>query len=242
VTRRARAALAALSLVLAGPARASYREIVVDDGGRIVGHVRVAGEVTPLPPAPVYREKTYCGDTMPDERLVVGATGGLAGAVVYLIGVEAGKPISRAPVVLDNRRCAFVPHVLAGSVGQTLEIHNADPFLHDAHALFGPRTLFNLAILKDRTVRRTLADVGITHVNCNLRHTWMHAHLFVTDGPYTTVTDGDGRYAIDDVPPGDYTLAVWHELLGDRERAVTVAAWHELAADFELEAVAPAVP
>lgn len=240
--RSARAALAVLALATAGPVRASYRETAVENGGRIVGRVRVVGEVTPLPPAPVYKEKAYCGETMPDERLVVGKGGGLAGAVVYLVGVEAGKPIPRASLVLDNRGCAFVPHVLTGSVGQTLEIHNADPFLHDAHALLGARTLFNLAILRDRTVRRTLADVGVTHVNCNLRHTWMHAHLFVTDGPYATVTDADGRYAIDDVPPGTYTLAVWHELLGDRERPVTVAAWHELAADFELDAVAPAAP
>ena len=141
-----------------------------------------------------------------------------------------------------HRKCAFVPHVLAASAGQTLEIHNADPFLHDAHALFGPRTLFNLGILKERTVRRALTDTGVTHVNCNLRHTWMHAYLFVTDGPYHAVTDAHGRYAIDDVPPGTYTLAVWHELLGDREREVTVAAEHELLVDFELQAVAPDVP
>ena len=95
------------------------------------------------------------------------------------------------------------------SIGQTLEIENQDPFLHDAHAILGPDTLFNLAIPKGRTVHHVLDTVGTAHVNCNVRHTWMHAHLFVTDDPYHTVTDPSGRFVLDDVPPGTYTIAVW---------------------------------
>jgi plastocyanin len=226
-------------LTVSGPATGSYREMGVTDGGRIAGRVRLAGDVTPLPPQPVFKERAYCGDTMPDERLVTDADRDLAGAVVYLVGVEAGKAVPRVPVTFENRKCAFVPHVLVASVGQTVEMRNEDPFLHDAHALLGPRTLFNLAILKGRTVRRELTDPGIVHVNCNLRHTWMHAYIFVTEGPYRTVTDTRGRYTLDDVPPGTYTLAVWHELLGDHERQVTIPQAQELSVDFDLQAVAP---
>jgi plastocyanin len=239
---RTRAALVAAWLAVATPARASYREIAVTDGGRLAGRVRVTGPVPTLPPSPVYREQSFCGTTMPDQRLVVDATGGVANAVVHLVGVEAGKAIPKMPVVLDNRRCAFVPHVVAGSVGQTLEIRNADPFLHDAHAILGPRTLFNVAILKNRTVRRPLLDAGVSHVNCNLLHTWMHAWLFVTEEPYVVVTGPDGRWALDDVPSGTYRLAVWHEMLGDRERDVTIAPGRELHVDVDLPSVAPNAP
>jgi plastocyanin len=228
---------------LCGAGASAYRETGVTNGGRIVGTVRVAGDVTPLPPQPVFKEKEFCGDSVPDERLVIDPAGHLGGAVVHLVGIEAGKRVPVAePVRLDNRQCAFVPHVVAASVGQTLEMHNEDPFLHDAHAILGTQTLFNLAIPKGRTVHSVLAAPGVVHVNCNVRHTWMHAYLFVTDDPYHAVTDRDGRFALDDVPPGTHTITVWHELLGMSQRQVTVAPGETATVDFELAAVAPVKP
>jgi hypothetical protein len=143
------------------------------------------------------------------------------------------------PVVLDNVKCAFVPHVLSATVGQTLEIHNSDPFPHDAHAWLGTRTLFNVGILPGHTSRQPLADAGLIHINCNVRHTWMHAYVSVSDDPYHAVTGADGRFAIDQVPPGTYTLRIWHELLGSVDRPVTVEAGKTATVDFALPATAP---
>ena len=230
-------------IACSGAATAAYREVAVADGGRIVGTVRIVGVVAPPPPQPVFKEREFCGETVPDDRLVVDAAGHLAGVVVHLDGIEAGKPVPRSePVRLDNRRCAFVPHVVAASVGQTLEMRNEDPFLHDAHAFLGAQTLFNLAIPKGRTVRHVLDRAGIAHVNCNVRHTWMHAYLIVTDDPYHAVTDGGGRFTLDDVPPGTYTVVAWHEMLGTVERRVTVAPGETATLDIELEGVAPEAP
>jgi plastocyanin len=227
-------------LVVAVAVEAAYRDTQVTDGGGISGRVRVVGEIAPLPPQPVFKEKDYCGETVVDERLVTDAAGGLAGAVVHLVDVVAGKPVASSDEVrLDNRKCAFVPHVASASVGQRLEMRNYDPFLHDAHAWLGSRTLFNLAIPKGRTVSQTLTDPGIVHVNCNVRHTWMHAYLFIAEHPYHAVTDASGHFALDQVPPGTYTIAVWHELLGSREQKVTVAPGQTTTVDFELQAVAP---
>jgi hypothetical protein len=70
----------------------------------------------------------------------------------------------------------------------------------------------------------------------------MHGYLFVTEDPYHAVTDGGGRFVIDEVPPGTYTIAVWHEILGNRERQVTVAPGETVTVDFTLDAVAPEKP
>jgi len=227
--------------LVAGMAAADYREMAVTNGGTISGRVRVSGDVPHLPPQPVFKEKDVCGDAMPDQRLVVGAGGALANVVVALANITQGKPVPRDRVVmLDNVKCAFVPHVLSASVGQMLKIHNSDPFLHDAHALLGARTLFNVAIPKGVTVRKPLAYPGLVHLNCNVRHTWMHAYLYVAEHPYHAVTGADGTFRLDDVPPGTYTLTVWHELLGSKDRAVTVESGKTVTVDIDLPSVAAA--
>jgi len=231
------------SCVVAHGAAAEYREMAVPDGGIVSGTVLVAGEVPALAPQPVYKELGFCGNAMPDQRLTVGPGGALANAVVQVVSVPAGKPVPRdQPVVLDNVKCAFVPHVRGATVGQTLEIHNSDPFMHDAHAWLGTRSLFNVGILPGHTSRQPLTDAGLVHINCNVRHTWMHAYVFVGDDPYHAVTGADGRFAIDQVPPGTYVLRVWHELLGSVDRPVSVEAGKTATVDVALPLAAPVPP
>ena len=223
-----------------GPAAAEYKEIAVTNGGAIAGRVRVTGEIPVLPPQPVFKHQETCGESIPDQRLLTGSDGALRNVVVHLVDVKAGKAVSRErPVTLDNVKCAFVPHVLSAAVGQTIEIHNSDPFLHDAQAWLGPKTLFNVAVPANRTVRRPLAYAGLVHINCNVRHTWMHAYLFIADHPYHTVTDADGRFQISDLPAGKYTLSFWHELLGSVDREVTVESGKAATVDLEFPASAP---
>ncbi len=232
---------AVLALGLAGVATAEYREEPVANGGGIAGRVRVTGDVPKLPPQPVFKHQEECGTSIPDERVVVDGAGGLSNAVVSLANVSAGKPIPRdRAVLLDNRKCAFVPHVLSATAGQTLEIKNSDPFLHDAHASLGPRTLFNVALPKGRTVHEPIAFPGLVDINCNVRHTWMHAYLYVADHPYHTVTGGGGSFRIDQIPPGRYTVTVWHELLGSAEKQIVVEPGKTTSVDFELQSTAAA--
>jgi len=240
IRRVARAMLAgAMGVLLIPLGVVAYDGGPVADGGTISGRVRVLGEVTTLPPQPVYKHPEECGKSITDERMVVGADGALQNVVVAVEGIERGKPLPTGPVVIDNHHCAFVPHVLTASLGQTLQLVNKDPFLHDAHAWLGDRTLFNLAIPRGRTVRTQLRDAGLIHVNCNVRHTWMHAYLFVATHPYHTVTGADGRFTLTDVPAGTHHLRVWHEMLGSAERDVVVRPGEIAEVDLGLAAVAP---
>jgi hypothetical protein len=209
--------------------------------GVVSGRVRFAGAAPPRPALTVFKNHEVCGDGVPDERLVVGPAGGIRFAVVTVEGVRGGtKPERDLTHVLDNRACRFDPHVQVAEVGQWLEVVNSDPILHNADARLGKETLFNVALPPGRRMRKPLARPGLIAITCDVRHTWMSAFVDVAEHPYHTVTDAYGAYEIRDVPPGKYTLKVWHEELGALEQPVTVDAGATATTDFQY--AAPAGP
>ena len=208
-----------LVLVSAAVAQA-YEETLVENGATLSGRVVFAGE-RPAPAfQPVHKNQDVCGDRIPDESLVVSEEGGVANALVEVVGVSAGKPRGLAPASLDNEGCAFVPRVQALVTGQSMEIRNSDPILHDAHAWLGSRTIFNLGLPEWRRVSHEFEESGLHEINCNVLHTWMKAWVFVADHPYVVVTGRDGRFSFEDVPVGRYEVRVWHERLGEKLRPV----------------------
>ncbi|HEY2386528.1 MAG TPA: carboxypeptidase regulatory-like domain-containing protein [Candidatus Binatia bacterium] len=211
-----------------------------EPAGVVAGTVRVAGAAPARPPLPVFKNHEVCGDRVPDERLVVGPAGGVRYAVVTIEGVRGGKKPERdATIVLDNRECRFQPHVQVAEVGQWLEIRNSDPVLHNADARIGNETLFNVALAPARQIRRPFARPGLIAITCDVRHTFMSAFIDVTADPYHTVTDAYGAYEIRDVPPGRYTLHVWHEELGTKTLSITVNDGGTVVTDVEFPAPAP---
>src|SRR5262249_48756366 len=134
-------------------------------------------------------------------------------------------------LALDNRGCRFEPHVQTAEVGQWLELRNSDPVLHNADARLGQETLFNVALTPGREGRKPIARPGLIAITCDVRHTWLTPYVAVADHPYHTVTDAYGAYELRDVPPGSYTLRVWHETLGTREQPLTVPAGATATAD-----------
>jgi hypothetical protein len=196
----------------------------VDDAGRVAGRVLFRG--TPPPPAPVVvtKDVPVCGtEKHVAEDLVVGPGGGVRNAVVFLDGIAAGKPFpADSRPVLDQRGCWFHPHVQVLAAGATLEILNNDGILHNVRTSPGNNPPINMAQPKFRRVMTTsFARPDIVKVSCDV-HVWMTAWLFVAGHPYHAVSGDDGGFALDGVPPGTYTLRVWHETLGTRQQPVTV--------------------
>ena len=209
-------AFTAVLVARAAPSRAA-------DEGTLTGTVRIAGTMPARPALPVYKSHQVCGQTIPDERLVIGPGGAVRYAVVTIEGVRGGrKPERDTVLVLDNRLCRFDPHVQTAEVGQSLELRNSDPILHNADARIGQVTLFNVALTPGREVRKPLAQAGLITVTCDVRHTWMKAFIAVSDHPYHTVTDAEGVYEIRGVPAGSYTVRLWHEELGTAEHQVVI--------------------
>jgi hypothetical protein len=75
----------------------------------------------------------------------------------------------------------------------------------------------------------------IVKVECNV-HGWMNAMLVAAEHPYYALTDANGSFKITDVPPGNYTLKVWHSKLGEQTKDVTVGPKEEVKVAFDLKA------
>jgi hypothetical protein len=214
--------LVALLIVLLPRMLHAYEEIVVKDGAKIRGSVKVEGKLPKLPPLQIAKYKEVCKD-VPNESLIVGPAQGLRYAVVTLEGVGKGKAVEKETVhELDNIKCRFSPHVQAASVGQFVLIKNSDSILHTAHALFtNEQPQFNVGLYPGRVTRKPLVAAGIVKIRCEV-HPWMMAYIVVTEHPYHAISDIYGEYELTDIPPGAYQLKVWHESLGTHEKRIEV--------------------
>ena len=136
----------------------------------------------------------------------------LTRSVVYLESAPAAAFAGVEPprATLDQRNETFVPHVLAITVGTTVDFPNSDHTYHNVFSLRGPKPfdLGRYAAGRSRSVR--FDRPGIVRVFCEI-HSHMSAFILVFSHRYFAVTGADGRYQIGRVPPGRYTLVAWNE-------------------------------
>ena len=61
----------------------------------------------------------------------------------------------------------------------------------------------------------------IIKVTCDA-HAWMSGWLVIIEHPYYEVTDAKGNFQLENIPPGEYQLQVWHEILKEANQPVKV--------------------
>ncbi len=207
--------------------------------GRFVGRVRLKTEK----PLPDLEKVVVPAGKVLDESLVFSKDGGLANVFVYLwrpkfpIQETAGDP--RKAFALTSSGGRFVPHLALVRVGQPLEFVNADK----AQLNFRTMPLKNVA--ENRLVPpETRLAVPAFNVAENLpiqvgsnMHPWMSAYLLPLDHPFAAVTDADGRFSINGLPPGEHELRVWHERVGylQKKLVVTIKPGEESRIELEYE-------
>jgi len=143
-------------------------------------------------------------------------------SVVYLETAPRGAFEEReARVRIDQRRETFVPHVLAITVGATVDFPNNDETYHNVFSLSKTRSfdLGRYAAGQSKSVR--FDRPGIVRVFCDI-HSHMSAFILVFSHRFFAVTDDQGRYRIDEVPPGTYTVVVWNGRLPQTSKPVTI--------------------
>jgi plastocyanin len=134
---------------------------------------------------------------------------------------------------MDQRNETFIPHVLAIIAGTTVDFPNNDRIYHNVFSLSQTRTfdLGRYAAGRSKSVR--FDKPGIVRVFCDI-HSHMSAYILVFSHRYFAVTDEQGRYRIDNVPPGTYNVVAWHEVLEPQARRVTVPESGDVDLNFVL--------
>jgi plastocyanin len=189
----------------------------------IKGAVIYAGPAPEKKMIPINIDQYVCGKSREAEELVLGANRGIRWAVVSLQSPPAGarwEPSSK-PVQMDQQGCVYAPRVVIVPVGGTVEFLNSDPLLHNLHSVSTDNPVFNRTQPKGRTIPVVFRKAETVRVDCDL-HTWMRAWVVATDHAYYAVTGPNGEFALDNVPPGKYTLKIWQEILGTVTSDVTV--------------------
>jgi hypothetical protein len=170
-----------------------------------------------------FKNRSFCGAQVPNESFLVGREDGLQNAVLTVHPLDRGVSVLPIQLVLDNRRCAFAPHVQVAPIGSELLLKNSDPILHTVHARLGRDTLFNVGLPSWRRVTKQLDRIGVLKIDCDVLHTWMSAVIVVTQTPHFAVSDENGKFVIDQLPPGPYRMEIWHERLGAQSAEFEVA-------------------
>ncbi len=199
----------------------------VDNGGTVRGRIILDGSPPPPKMLMIDEDVEVCGGDRPSEELVVSDSGGLKNAVLSIDDIQSGKEW-RLPdeFVYDQKKCKFNPRVLLIRPKASGVVLNSDPVGHNFHTISSG--IYNINKKMKAESRFTVAQnkirrPGIVRAKCDI-HSWMKGWWIVAKTPYTAVSDEDGNFSITDIPPGTYTLKIWHEKLGETEQTAVIKA------------------
>lgn len=156
-----------------------------------------------------------------------------SGLVVYLVGFVEPSPPDVAEV--GQRDKTFLPSVLAVTAGQSVSFANQDPYFHNVFSL-SPTRSFDLGQFQKGEARtREFPKTGVVEVYCNI-HPQMAATILVLPNRRHTVTDAAGRFRIEGVPPGNWTLFAYDRLAAQPVKTqVAVAAGGSIDLDLRID-------
>ena len=213
---------------------------VSPDAATITGAIKLDG-AAPKEPVIQMAADPYCqsqhSTPVMDEEVVADGTGALANVFVYVENVAGNFPAPSTPVVLDQKGCQYHPHVNAVMVGQPLEIKNDDATLHNVHAMPNVNSQFNVGQpVQGMTENHKFDKAEVTpfKIKCDV-HGWMKSYMAVMPHPFYAVSQANGQFTINNLPPGNYTLVAWHEKYGTQKQQVTVGAKESKTVTFNFK-------
>ena len=212
------------------------------NGGTITGKVafdgaKPTGKSIDMSANPVCM-RAHSSSPQKSEEVVINDNGTVKYAFVW---IKSGLPdktwtVPTTPVTLDQSGCMYKPHVIGIMTGQNIEVKNSDPTNHNIH----PQPTVNQdwnesqAPGSEAKMKTFPRQEVMIPVKCNI-HPWMRSYIGVVSHPFFAVTGDDGTFTIKGLPPGTYTVQVWHEKYGTQDQTVTVGAKESKSQDFTLK-------
>jgi len=190
----------------------------------IHGQVVWQGDIPVIPPL-LIRANPIGGDALakrqvqpnPNGPVIDSRSRSVGNAVIFLRGMDAAKakPWTLPPVRVEQRGLCF--HVLQGDFDSPygfvrrpdpIEMVSRDSYFHALHV--GGANFFTLMFPDfGQPLSRPLKENGVVELTSAAGYYWMRAYLFVDDHPYYVRTDSEGRFSLEQVPPGRYEVVCW---------------------------------
>jgi plastocyanin len=133
-----------------------------------------------------------------------------ADVIVYVPGfteapIAAGRGEAPVAATIEQRGRRFVPDLVAITAGERVRFPNGDPFLHNVFSQ-SPARRFDLGSFKrGESKAKVFPTLGVVDVYCNI-HPEMAATILVLPNRRHTRAGADGRFVLDGIPPGTWTV------------------------------------
>jgi hypothetical protein len=147
-------------------------------------------------------------------------------------------------LTVQTKSCNFGPYTGVLTSQELVRLENQDSVKHVLHSYavrgrkFGilrsvhNRDIFPGSEIEVEFTQKHLKNSSVVAITCD-RHDFMENRFFVVDNPYFSISDQNGYYTIDHVPPGHYELVVWHPVLGEKKQEITVEPHGNIELNFE---------
>jgi tetratricopeptide (TPR) repeat protein len=226
-----------------------YTVVTIDNGGLLKGRVTLSGPVPRVRSFHLIHAPNieYCSRISDGRghRLLfdfsVSKNRGLKDTVIHLVNVEKGKPFSPKMQTFHIDRCRANQYVIGAKNGEDFLLENTDPIQHEiatyeVRNIYSDQTSNRPLPEKSSQVRSVFVREDAEHfiIKCNL-HPFLQTHAYLVQNPYYTVSDKDGNFSIENIPPGTYEVIAWHPFIPSQRGTITIPQKGEAHLDFEFK-------
>jgi plastocyanin len=143
----------------------------------------------------------------------------LENAVVEVLHPETtqGESVQATDVLIDQIDKEFVPRVTIAVKGTQIRFPNSDNILHHVYS-FSTTKVFDIPLYGQGSAEfsEVFDKPGVVEIGCNI-HDWMLAFIYIAESDRVAKTDGEGIAEISNLPPGAYSLKIWHPRLPNQD-------------------------
>ncbi len=222
--------------------------------GNITGTVIYEGDAPARTALTINTTEQHCIDSTAgakSENLVVSKGKGIQNVVIYARGRGYTVTPLKENVVVDQKNCRYLPHVLVVPTGSTVDLTSSDPVAHNVHSHAEKNEGKNILIAeKGTTYTYTITKAEAIKLTCDI-HAWMSGYIVAVDSNFYAVTgqkddkdkfiDPDtyekstdtGKFTLKDVPAGRTRVIAWHEDLGSANKTVEVPEEGDVTVEFK---------